>query len=953
MEWKKILKANYMQLSLVFVAFFLMVEVSYISVSDIVQKHLNERAADALRVAETNTELGLKESILTLTALAESLRDALERGVSEGRARSLLNLASTWLHSDDDGRVLTFYGILLGASGEYPISGSGYVPDDIPRKLAWFMERERGGGHASARDRIRYSAPYTDAATGRMLVTAACGIYSRSGEFLGVIATDIDTIRLSSYFSRFRPLEGGYGILLDEHMILVGHPKRELLGFPLLNIASFQDESLRGRLRTDGQFSSVRMKNVNGDSVIVSLRKMFNGWYIGTVIPFDVYYRDVYREATILSVIGFILAFCLSYILLRISAAKMQSDEENQSKSTVVATISHEIRTPLNAIIGLSEMELSKDLPASTRNNLEKILNSGSNLLAIINDILDISKITAGRLELTPADFDVPNLINDVVQLNLVRIGSKNIVFGLQVDETTPRKLRGDELRVKQVLNNLLSNAFKYTLEGSVSLNIRCRRDGDFAVLQFIVQDTGIGIKKEHLGQLFKEYSQLDSRPDRNIEGTGLGLSIARNLVELMGGTIAVSSKYGEGSRFTVVLRLQTADATPIDPETVNRLRNLQFLEGRSRRNRRLVIAHALRGKVLVVDDVTTNLDVAKGLMTPYGLTVDCVLSGPKAIELVQAIPDDAPDSEKYDVIFMDHMMPEMDGVETVRVIRSLGTEYARTVPIVALTANAIIGSSEMFLQNGFNDFVPKPIDLLRLDAVLNKWVRSDAPGPALPQAAEDGILDGIRAEGLDIEGGIRHYAGGKAYLSIIRSYAHHTPELLETLRVEVRRLETLSAPSEEDLRKYAVAVHGLKGASYGVKAGAVGEAAEALERAAKAGDWETVRTGNGALLEEAEALLVRMDGILKAAAGHASGSAPHGAGKKRERRAAPDPALLERLLSAARRFKTSEMEELMEELDSCDYESGADIVAWLRDQIENIEYEAVAERLKALLSGR
>jgi signal transduction histidine kinase/DNA-binding response OmpR family regulator len=630
-----------------------------------------------------------------------------------------------------------------------------------------------------------------------------------------------------------------------------------------------------------------------------------------------------------------------------------QAEATSQAKSAFLATVSHELRTPLNAIIGLSEVELREDLSKRTRSNLEKILNSGANLLAIVNDILDISKIEAGGFEITPADFDVPTLVNDVVQLNIVRIGSKNIVFSLDINEKTPIRLRGDELRVKQVLNNILSNAFKYTKEGRVAFHIHSRREEKEAVLRFAVRDTGVGIKEEEIDRLFNEYSQMKSRPDHNIEGTGLGLSITKHLVELMGGTIRVKSKYGRGSIFIVTLRLDIVDETPIGPETAANLRKFRFMENRFRGRSNLVRAHMPYGRVLIVDDVVTNLDVAKGLMMPYGLTIDCVLSGREAIELIRATPDSAPASDRYDIVFMDHMMPEMDGVEAARVIRSeIGTEYAKTVPIIALTANAISGSDEMFLQNGFDGFISKPIDIFRLDAALNKWIHDRQNATALWRAEDEkrraaqqdsvppGILSGLRVDGLGLEAGMARYEREETYLGILKSYFQHTPVLIEKLAVG--NAESLS---DEEMREYVTVVHGLKGASYGICAESVGKRAEALELAAKAGEWETVRSGNSALLEAVKALLGQLDIFLGEVSERMSK-------KNREKpaRSEPDREILEKMLVAARHFRTSQMEDLLTELEGFDYLSGSELVEWLRKQTDEIEYDAVAQRLEEIL---
>jgi signal transduction histidine kinase len=300
--------------------------------------------------------------------------------------------------------------------------------------------------------------------------------------------------------------------------------------------------------------------------------------------------------------------------------AKEAAEAASKAKSAFLATMSHEIRTPLNAILGLSEIQLQNKLPDEARGDLEKIYNSGSTLLGIINDILDISKIETGNFELVPVDYDTPSLVNDTVQLNIVRIGSKPIAFKLDIDDTLPARLSGDELRVKQVLNNILSNAFKYTRAGTVTLQVRWEKRERDAFMCFVVSDTGQGIREEDMGKLFSEYSQLDAKSNRKIEGTGLGLSITKRLVEMMGGTVGVESEYGRGSAFTVRLRQGIVDEKPIGPEVAENLMSFRLIETRRSRSKNLIRARMPYGKVLVVDDVATNLDVAKGLLLPSAL---------------------------------------------------------------------------------------------------------------------------------------------------------------------------------------------------------------------------------------------------------------------------------------------------------------------------------------------
>jgi CheY-like chemotaxis protein/anti-sigma regulatory factor (Ser/Thr protein kinase) len=304
-------------------------------------------------------------------------------------------------------------------------------------------------------------------------------------------------------------------------------------------------------------------------------------------------------------------------------------------------------------------------------------------------------------------------MVNDAVRINIVRIGDKPITFELNVDENLPRVLLGDELRIKQILNNLLSNAIKYTKAGTVRLDVY--REGE-NILVCKVSDTGIGIRKEDAGRLFTEYSQLDARANRKIEGTGLGLAITKMLLDLMGGTVAVESEYGRGSVFIIRIPQQTVDPSPLGRERAEKLEALEYFDGGEEER---IVPAAISGdiRVLVVDDVDINLDVARGLLEPYGLTVDTVLSGKEAVEKIRS------GEGRYDMVLMDHMMPGMDGVEAVRIIRNeIGTDYARNVPIIALTANALEGNEEMFLGNGFNGYISKPIDIRLLDEMLKKW---------------------------------------------------------------------------------------------------------------------------------------------------------------------------------------------------------------------------------------
>jgi len=370
--------------------------------------------------------------------------------------------------------------------------------------------------------------------------------------------------------------------------------------------------------------------------------------------------------------------------------------------------------------MGVAQIQLQKgNLPDEYTEAFGMVFAHGDSLLGIINDILDLSKINTGKLELTPAKYDVSSLINDVVQLSIARIGSKRISFSLDVDESLPSKMVGDALRVKQVLNNLLSNAIKFTDEGKVTLSVSYSMEGDEVVLSYVVSDTGRGIAPEALRHVMDDdYTGINAGSVNASDGPGLGLSITRNLVSLMGGSLTAESEPGTGSIFTVVLKQTSAGGAEIGPDVAERLRGFTYTGSKQAEKLQVEREPMPYGSVLVVDDVEINLFVAEGILELYELKVDLAESGQAAIDMVTG-------GNVYDVIFMDHMMPDLDGIETTKKLRALGY----TAPVVALTANALIGNDAMFAEHGFDGFLAKPIDVQNMDVVLQKFVKGRHAG--------------------------------------------------------------------------------------------------------------------------------------------------------------------------------------------------------------------------------
>lgn len=641
-------------------------------------------------------------------------------------------------------------------------------------------------------------------------------------------------------------------------------------------------------------------------------------WTIINIVDKNIITENTTKLISQLTFAG-IIVIIIFPLLLIVAAMSIKASNSNKqaadAKSAFLANMSHEIRTPMNAIVGISEILLREQLTGTQKNYLFSIINAGNGLLTIINDILDISKIDSGKFSIIDEEYELESLVYDIIAIIGIRIGDKPIEFLLDMDTDLPKYLKGDMIRIKQILINILGNAVKFTKTGFIKFGIHASVVGGKYVLTMPIEDTGMGIQKKDLAILFERFNQVDTHKNRNIEGTGLGLVISKRLSEMMGGDISVKSEYEKGSTFTVTvtqgitredkilekgnfeqyklllhepseillnyynsclekLKINYDSTNNYDDFVVKMNKgkythiltnseNMKKLvaDGYDNQNARFVTLLSLKEqskienynivifsplftmqllsilknnktkmnlskrtgidivsiipmpfiKILVVDDNEVNLQVANGLMTPYHMQVDCAQSGAKAIEMIK--------ENEYDLVFMDHMMPEMDGVEAVKLIRELPEKSKNSVIIVALTANVTTDAKLTFCQNGFNDFLSKPIETIKLNIILKKWLgelnqKRSEENPTLAKSFEEKLNSQIElpvdvevSSKVDFKAGIARLGSLDVYCSILVTYQR----LLE------QQLITLPPLVDTDMKLFVIEVHGIKGASLGI----------------------------------------------------------------------------------------------------------------------------------------
>ena len=533
----------------------------------------------------------------------------------------------------------------------------------------------------------------------------------------------------------------------------------------------------------------------------------------------------------------------------------------NEAKSRFLSNMSHEIRTPINAVLGFDEMILRECEDAEILGYAKDIQNSGRTLLALINDILDFSKIEAGKMEIVPVEYEFGSLMNDIVNMSKMRAREKNLKLNIHVNEDIPYILFGDEIRIKQCIINIITNAVKYTENGSVDLDVDYETvtgDGlsdeipENILLKISVTDTGIGIREDDIDKLTTAFERVDLQRNRTIEGTGLGISIVTSLLDLMNSKLEVSSEYGKGSRFSFNIEQRVVNWEPVG-DFAQKVRESWADSGNYTES-----FHAPSARILVVDDTRTNLTVIQGLLKQTRMTVDIATSGIEAIEKVK--------EEKYNIIFLDHRMPEMDGIQTFHAMEELKDNLNVGVPVIALTANAISGSREMYLKEGFNNYLSKPVDPAKLEEMILTYLPREiveragdegfvASGGGFDKEEKEALHELLRLTGVDINAAIEKCGSAKVAKDVMRDF---------WLSIDERSALIQKYQQSMNIKDYTIYVHGLKSSARAIGALDLAERAEYLENCGNGGDIEEIEMLTPKLLELYRSYTKRLEILFK-----------------------------------------------------------------------------------------
>ncbi len=857
--------------------------------------------------ADLENYLDTAKSVLWLAA--DTVDHMVEKGASDEEIIEYITRESAHTEEQFDESYTGIYGVIRG---NY-VDGVGWVPpeDYDPTKREWYQITTGGKGE------VVIIPPYVDAQTGNVIISIGKALTDNRN----ALALDLTLNGVQEIVEKIQINGYGYGFILDHNGMVIAHHDKGENG-KYYNEDSKYQELFQEVLKVGKGNFDLRL---DGEKCTVFVDDVMDQWHLVVVTKNSELYQapmSLLFVSILINLIVFILIsvfYIVGYLSERKANIRMEklkeverkksyeakilklektaADSANKAKSNFLADMSHEIRTPINAILGMNEMILHESKEEETLEYASNIKSAGNTLLSIINTILDFSKIEDGRMGLVPAEFDTVEMINGLVNSISERAKEKNLEFKLDIDETLPSRLMGDDVRISQVIMNLLTNAVKYTEKGQVTLSIRNlgERDGKYHLL-VSVKDTGIGIRKEDMNKLAISFERLDEQRNRHIEGTGLGIAIVTRLLIMMESRLKLTSEYGVGSEFSFELPIEAVDMTPIGAFDEKRRAVPQTVESD-------VLISVPEARILLTDDNAMNCKVAVNLMKLFNVRPTVCNSGRETIEKME--------KGEYDLLFLDHMMPEMDGVETLGTLVRAG--LVKNTKVIALTANAVVGAREQYLNVGFDDYLSKPIKLKDLEKILRRYLpaemivelkkeepgdsgkaeetvetpkgpsadsvdetpeqaagKKDAPaeiiseeisedsseeaseltsentveiGAPEPAVSKSGApFDELRKLGLSVEDGLTFCGADEDfYLEIIHDYVEEAPERIGRLSDFLK---------EGNLNDYKILVHTVKSASKTIGAMDLYEQALGLERAAADGKQDVVERDHEAVMK-------------------------------------------------------------------------------------------------------
>ncbi|MCR4813874.1 MAG: response regulator [Lachnospiraceae bacterium] len=860
-------------------------------------QELGEDKAMAI-TADMENYLDTAKSVLWIAA--DTVDHMVDKGATDEEIVEYITRESTNTEQQFDESYTGIYGVIRG---NY-VDGVGWTPpeDYEPTERDWYKQTVAGGGNAVI------VSPYVDAQTGNVIISVGRALSDNRDALaldltLNGVQEIVENIQINGY---------GYGYVVNHDGLVIAHPEKTENGKNYKEIPEQKTLFSKVAETGKGNFDTV----INGEKCTVFVDTVLDQWYLVIITKNSELYqapRQLLLVSILIAAVVYLLIstfYILGYMSEQRSNARMEkmkeierkkdyearvlklekfaADSANKAKSNFLADMSHEIRTPINAILGMNEMILHESKEEEILDYAGSIKSAGTTLLSIINTILDFSKIEDGRMNLVPVEFETVGLINSIVNSISERAKTKGLDFKVEVDENTPSILLGDDVRISQVIMNLLTNAVKYTEKGSILFKITNMGEKDgLGHLLISVKDTGIGIRAEDLDKLSISFERVDEKRNRHIEGTGLGISIVTKLLDMMGSRLQVRSEYGVGSEFFFDLPIEIVDASPVGNYTVNSKNSMKNSESR-------ITLHAPDARILLTDDNGMNCKVAANLLKLFGIKPVICSSGRETIEQMK--------KAQYDIVFLDHMMPDMDGIETLKILR--GQSLTNGAKVIALTANAVVGAREQYLDAGFDDYLSKPIHIPELEKVLRKYLPeernakekveetdiyenkqenvSPVSGPENKQEkggngnteadytyivseekrssentaeSDSEQIAKLRALGISVDEGITYCGGDEDfYVEIVRDYADATAEKKENLD------RFLEAANYKD---YKILVHSVKSSSKTIGAMDLFEKARALEQAAAEENKEYLAENHEAVMKEYEELTNSLKAVL------------------------------------------------------------------------------------------